>query len=104
MSESSESVRWNACVHRLHLGFYSHLEKFLGMESEPMITPREKSHLLENSQRRIEPTTLHQAGQPAQRTTNKLFQQRQLNKQADILTETQSLTPHHLCQCNSCVI
>ena len=31
-----------------------------GMEFEPMLTPREKSSLPENSpQRRIEPTTLH---------------------------------------------
>ena len=41
------------------------------MESEPMLTPRQKSPLLEKNspQRRIEPTTLHQAGQPAQHTT-----------------------------------
>ena len=35
MSGSFESMRWNACVHRLHLGLYSqsHLS-FGGMESE----------------------------------------------------------------------
>ena len=27
---SFESVRWNACVHRLDLGLYSHPKKFLG--------------------------------------------------------------------------
>ena len=27
---SSESMQWNACVHRLHLGFYSHPKEFLG--------------------------------------------------------------------------
>ena len=32
------------------------------MESEPMLTPREKSPLPE-AQRRIEPATLHHAGQ-----------------------------------------
>ena len=30
MSESFESVRWNACVHRLDLGLYSHPEEYLG--------------------------------------------------------------------------
>ena len=44
------------------------------MESEPMLTPQEKSPLPENSpQRRFEPTTLHQAGQRAQHITNELF-------------------------------
>ena len=39
MSGSFESVRWNACVHRLDLGLYSHPKEFWGMESEPMLTP-----------------------------------------------------------------
>ena len=44
-----ESVGWNACVHRLDLGLYSHRKEFLGgMEFEPMLTPREKSPLPEN--------------------------------------------------------
>ena len=30
MSGSLESVRWNACVHRLNLDSYSHLKEFLG--------------------------------------------------------------------------
>ena len=30
MSGSFESVRWNACVHRLHLGFYTHPKEILG--------------------------------------------------------------------------
>ena len=30
MSGSFESVRWNACVHRLDLGLYSHPKEFLG--------------------------------------------------------------------------
>ena len=42
---------------------------FQGMESEPMLIPRETSPLLE-AQRRIEPPTLHHAGQQAQHTTN----------------------------------
>ena len=29
VSASSESVRWNACMHRLGLGLYSHLKEFL---------------------------------------------------------------------------
>ena len=30
MSGSFESVRWNACEHRLDLGLYSHLKEFWG--------------------------------------------------------------------------
>ena len=39
------------------------------MESEPMLTPREKSPLPE-AQRRIEPMMLHRTGQQAQHTTD----------------------------------
>ena len=43
MSGSFESEQWNACVFRLDLTLYSHLKEFFkGMESEPMLTPREK--------------------------------------------------------------
>ena len=34
-------------MHRLDLGLYSHLIEFRGMESEPMLTPREKFPLPE---------------------------------------------------------
>ena len=73
MSGSFESIR---CVHRLDLGLYSHLKKNIwGLESEPTLTPREKSLYGKNApQRRIEPMTLHQAGQRAQHTTKELFQ------------------------------
>ena len=37
-SGSFESVRWNACLSRLHLSLHSHLKEFGGMESEPMLT------------------------------------------------------------------
>ena len=49
MSGSFESARWNACVHRLDLSLYSHPIEFYiwGMESEPMLSPREKSSVLE---------------------------------------------------------
>ena len=47
MSGSFESVRWNACVHRLDLSFSFIRQSFGGMESEPMLTPREKSPLQE---------------------------------------------------------
>ena len=48
MSGSFESVRWNACVHRLDLSLYSRLKEFFwGMESERMSTPRENSPLPE---------------------------------------------------------
>ena len=43
MSGSVESVRWNACAHRLELGLHSHPKEFFeGMDSETMLTPREK--------------------------------------------------------------
>ena len=45
MSGSSESLRWNACAHRLDLSLYAYPKEFYGMESEPMSTPREKSPL-----------------------------------------------------------
>ena len=57
-----ESMQWNACVHRLDLGLYSHPKEFQGMESEPMLTPREKSPLPE-AHRWVEPVTLHHTGQ-----------------------------------------
>ena len=45
-------------MHRLDLGLCSHPKGFGGMESEPMLTPREKSPIPENSpQRRIEAAT-----------------------------------------------
>ena len=70
MSESVDSVRWNACVHRLDLALYSHPKEFLGeMESESKLTPREKSPLLEG-QGRFQPVMLHHAGQRAQHTTD----------------------------------
>ena len=34
-------------MHRVDLCLYSYLKEFLGMESEPMLTPREKSPLQE---------------------------------------------------------
>ena len=45
------------------------------VESEPMLTPRKKSHLLE-AQKRIRPTTPHQAGQRAKHTPTELFRPR----------------------------
>ena len=46
MSGSFESVRWNACVHRL--GILSSERVLVGMEFEPMLTPGEKSTLPES--------------------------------------------------------
>ena len=50
-------------------------KSFGGMESEPMLTPSGKYPLPEKNSplRRIEPTTMHQAGQRAQHTNNELF-------------------------------
>ena len=66
MSGSLESVPWNACVHRLDLGLYSHPKEFWG-NVRPMLTQREKSPLAEAQ--RIEPTTPHHTGQHAQHTS-----------------------------------
>ena len=55
---------------------YTPIRKNFGrMKSEHMSTPRDKSPLpgKKCSQRNIEPTTLHYAGQRAQHTTNDLF-------------------------------
>ena len=63
-------------VYRLDLGLFSHPKEFWGIESEAMLTPRQKipsTGEKKSPQRRIEPTTLHQAGQRAQHTTNELF-------------------------------
>ena len=60
-------------MHRLYLGFYCHLTEFYGMESEPILTPREKSPLPE-AQKRVEPVMLHHAGQQAKHTANKAIQ------------------------------
>ena len=69
MSGSSESVQRNACTNRPDLGLYSRPKEFWGMESDPMLTPREKSPLPE-AQRRLKPMMLPHAGQRAQHTTD----------------------------------
>ena len=56
-------------MHRLDLDLYSHPKVFLGMESKPMLAPREKYSLPE-AQKRIEPSTLHHEGQRAQHITD----------------------------------
>ena len=57
------------CMCAYYTSFYTHIRKsFFGMESEPMLPPRRKSPLPE-TQRRIEPATLHHAGH-AQHTTH----------------------------------
>ena len=62
----------NESVHRLDLGVNSHSKGFWGMESEPKLTPREKSPLPEKSSPE-EDRTHNTAGQWAQHTTNELF-------------------------------
>ena len=60
MSGSFESVRWNACVHRLDLGLYSYLKVFRnGVRTN--VNSMAKSPLPE-AQRSIEHATLHHAG------------------------------------------
>ena len=41
MSGSFESVGWTVCVHRLDFSYSLIQKSFGGMESEPMLTPRE---------------------------------------------------------------
>ena len=66
------------CVHRLDLGLSSHPKEFLGNGVRTIVNPKRKipSTGKKSPQRRIEPTTLHQAGQRAQHTTNELFRPR----------------------------
>ena len=42
MSGSFESVRWNACVHRLDLGLYSHPKEILGNRVRAHVNSKEK--------------------------------------------------------------
>ena len=77
MSRSFESVRGNACVHRLDIGLYSHPKEFWGNGVRTHVNSKRKilsSPSEKNSpQRRIEPMALHPAGQGAQHTTNERF-------------------------------
>ena len=75
MSGSFQSVLWNACVHRLDIGLYSHLKEFLGNGVRTHVDSKGKNpRCWKNSpQGKIIPTMLHQAGQRAQHTTNELF-------------------------------
>ena len=70
MSESFESVQWNVYVHRLDLGLYSHPKGFWGNGVRAHVKSKGKNP----PQRRIKPTTQHQAGQGVQHTPNQLFQ------------------------------
>ena len=74
-SGSFVSMQWNACVHRQDLSLYSHLKEFLenGVRTHVNSKGKIPSTGKNSSQRGIEPTTLHKAGQQAQYTTNKLF-------------------------------
>ena len=68
-SGSFVSVRWNASVHRLDLGVYSHPQEFFGNGVRTHVNSKGKFPLPE-AQRRVEPATLHDAVQPAQHTTD----------------------------------
>ena len=69
ISGSFESVRWNACQHRLDLGLYSHPKEFIGNGVRTHVNSQGKNPLPGN-QRWIEPMTLHEAQQQAPYTTN----------------------------------
>ena len=78
MSRSFESMGGNACMHRLDFGLYSHPKEVWGMESEPMLTPREKSAML------------HHAGQ-VQHTTNWAIQTPYILSSSSLLTISHTL-------------
>ena len=42
MSGSFESMRWNACVHRLDLGLYSHPKELFGNGVRTHVNPKRK--------------------------------------------------------------
>ena len=72
-SGSFESVRWNACVHRLDLGLYSH-PSFFGNGVWTHVNSKGKIPSTGKfPQRRIEPATLWTA---SPKTTNELFRPR----------------------------
>ena len=63
-SGSFESVRWNACVHRLDLGLYSHPKEFWGNGVWTHVNSKGKIPSTGKCpQRRIEPATLWQRAQ-----------------------------------------
>ena len=65
MSGSFESVRWNACVHRLDLGLYSHPKEFLGNGVRTSVNSQGENPSTGNNfpQSRMQPATLYQTGQ-----------------------------------------
>ena len=69
-------------MHRLDPGLYFHLKEFWGNGARTHVNSKEKSLLPEKNspQRKMEPTTLHRAGQRAQHTTNELFRPLKKNK------------------------
>ena len=57
MSGSLESVRWNACVHRLDLGSYSHPKEFWGNEVKTHVNSEGKIPSIGDSEEDKLPTT-----------------------------------------------
>ena len=68
MSGSFQSVQWNACVHRLDLGLYSHPKELWGNGVRSHVKSKGKKSPLPDAQM-VELAALHQAGQQAQHTT-----------------------------------
>ena len=50
MSRSFESVRCNACVHRLNLGFFSHLKEFIGNGVRTHVNSKGEIHFTRSSE------------------------------------------------------
>ena len=103
MSGSLEFVWWNACVHRLDIGLYSHPKEFGEYSQNPCkLQGKSPLHGKDFPQRRIEPTTLHQAGQQAQHTTNELVQPLAVSETVECTGSSCGLTSADWQYCKQC--
>ena len=73
LSGSFESVWWNACIHKLDLGLYSHPKQFWGNGVRTHVNSKGKIPFTKKNLPRggsnPQHSTQHQAGQRAQHTT-----------------------------------
>ena len=72
MPGSFESLRWNACVHRLDPVYTLFWKSFGGMESKPMLFPRGKCPP-PDAQSRIKPVMLHHTDNETSTLPTELF-------------------------------
>ena len=92
--ECQESMQWYVCVHRLDLKVYSHPKELRGNRIRTHVNSKGKYPLYwKNPQRRIEPSTLHQAGQRAQHTTYELFKPPDLHSRPQGFEKVKTSSP-----------